>query len=250
MTKPQWRITKACGQCYVTVLFCLALWGVVGSASAHPADESGLLVRAKRHEVTVRLTFNILTLARFVKVDANGDGLIGISELDAAQPALAFYLTQHVPVEINRKPATLGADVTFDYLWPEARSTAPMTEPEFSSRNVDVTFKIATGSQLLEDVWIGFEFFEQTGPMHIIQGMFEKEADVTQVQFTAMQPEFLYDTGFAEDPFEKAAAPLTDNSNRIWLIRLAVLIALIVLGRVAALARRARKPPTRRGRRS
>lgn len=248
--------------------------GLHSSLQAHPADESGMRVRPKPHQLEVRLTFNILTLARFVKVDADGNGLIGISELDAAQAELAFYLTRHISLEINRQKSSLGADVEFDYLWPDARSTPPMTEPEYSGRNVDVTFVIPVEDRLLEDFWIGFEIFEQTGPLQIIRGVYEQDGQNTEVQFTAQEPEYLYDTGFATDPFvqeaEKKAkaaaaaaaavarakaqaqadAKTSSGDRRWWMVRVGVLIVLIVLGRHAALAKRARKMPTRRGRRS
>lgn len=220
-------------------------------------------VRAEPHQLEVRFTFNILTLTRFVKVDADGDGRIGISELDAAQAAVAFYLNQHVPMEINQQKAVLGADVEFDYLWPEARATPPMTEPEYSGRNVDVTFVLPIEDRVLGDVWIGFELFEQTGPMQIIRGTFEQDGQVTAVEFKADEPEYTYDTGYAEDPFVQEAerkrkavraAPAPTESGgsneRWWMARVVVLILLIVLGRHATLARRARKMPTRRGRRS
>lgn len=252
---------------FVFLVSCiaLALLGMgVGSLSAHPADESGMRVRTEPHKLEVRFTFNILTLTRFVKVDADGDGRIGISELDTAQVGVAYYLNQHVPIEINQQKATLGADVEFDYLWPEARATPPMNEAEYSGRNVDVTFALPLEDRVLADVWIGFEIFEQTGPMQLIRGTFEQDDQVTAVEFKADEPEYTYDTGYAEDPFiqeaekkrtageQVATAPVEAGASneRWWMVRVFVLIVLIVLGRHATLARRAKKMPTRRGRRA
>ncbi len=230
---------------------------------AHPADESGMRVRTEPHKLEVRFTFNILTLTRFVKVDADGDGRIGISELDAAQAGVAYYLNQHVPIEINQQKAVLGADVEFEYLWPEARATPPMTDAEYSGRNVDVTFVLPIEDRVLADVWIGFELFEQTGPMQIIHGTFEQDGQVTAVEFTAEEPEYTYDTGYAEDVFVQEAekkrkadpagtdpaGPVGDH-GRWWIVRVVVLIVLLVLSRYARPGRRAKKLLTERGRRS
>lgn len=251
---------------FVFHVSCIAL-AVLGMGVcpliAHPADESAMRVRTEPHKLEVRFTFNILTLTRLVKVDADGDGRIGISELDAAQAGVAFYLNQHVPIEINQKKAVLGADVEFEYLWPEARATPPMTDAEYSGRNVDVTFVLPIEDRVLADVWIGFEIFEQTGPMQLIHGTFEQDGQVTAVEFKADEPEYTYDTGYAEDPFVQEAekkrkaelaapAPMEagGSNQRWWMVRVVVLILVIVVGRHATLARRAKKMPTRRGRRS
>jgi len=198
-----------------------------------------------------------------VKVDADGDGRIGISELDAAQVGVAYYLNQHVPLEINQQKTTLGTDVEFDYLWPEARATPPMTEAEYSGRNVDVTFVLTLEDRVLADVWVGFEIFEQTGPLQLIRGTFEQDGQVTAVEFKAEEPEYTYDTGYAEDPFiqeaekkrkaAQAAPPPADagaSSERWWMVRVFVLIVLTVLAWHTTQAKRARRLPTGRGRRS
>lgn len=223
-------------------------------------------IRPKPHQLEIRLTFNILTLARFVKVDADGDGRIAVAELDAAQPGLADYLNQHVLLEINQQQAALGKEARFDYLWPDAAATPPMSEPEYSGRNADVTFTVEVKDKLLEDFWIGFEIFEQTGPMHTIRGVYEQDGQNTEVQFTAQEPEYLYDTGFADDPFvqkgEKDAkdgqdapppaspAETAADEEHWWLVRVGVLLVIMFLGKRAARARRSNPLLARRGRRS
>lgn len=264
-TPNRWR------KCWRVPLLIVFLAAATLAARAHPADESRLRVRPFPHRLEVRLTLNIYTLTRFVKVDADGNGLIGISELDKARPELAFYLNRHLSLQINQQKASLGADMEFEYLWPEARSTPPMTEAEYSGRNVDVTFVLPVEGRLLERVWLEFDIFEQAGPMHTIQGAFEQDAEVTEVIFTASKPEYEYLTGFADDPFVQEAEKKVEvagasskpssmpqagqedspgHNERWWMVRVAVLAALIVLGRRATLARRASKLPTRRARRS
>ena len=188
-----------------------------GSTQGHPADQSDLRVRPKPHQLELRFTFNILTLARFVGIDSDGDSKISMAELTAAHPRIAAYLNQHVHIEINRKKATLGSTVRFESLWPNAEQTPPMTEPEYAARNVDVTFNQFIDGKRLEDFWLGFEIFEQTGPMQTIRGIFEQDGRIEEVPFSVQDPEYLYDTGFANDPFEqeadKKAARLATSST-------------------------------------
>ncbi|MFZ2279954.1 MAG: hypothetical protein WAW39_19310 [Prosthecobacter sp.] len=171
------------------------------SAHAHPADQSEMRVRPKPHQLEIRLTFNILTLTRFTGIDTDGDRKISMAELTAAQPRIGTYLNQHIHVEINRQKAMLGSGVRFAPVWPDTAQTPPMTEIDYAARNVDVTFVQTIEGKVLEDFWLGFEIFEQTGPMQTIHGVFEQDGQIEDVTFSAQEPEYLYDTGFADDPF-------------------------------------------------
>lgn len=175
------------------------------SAFGHPADQSEMCVRPKPHQLEIRLTFNILTLTRFTGIDTDGDMKISMAELTAAQPRIGTYLNQHIHVEINRQKGLLGSSVRFESLWPDAAQTPPMTEIEYAARNVDVTFVQTIEGKVLEDFWLGFEIFEQTGPMQTIHGVFEQDGQIEDVTFSVQEPEYLYDTGFADDPFVQEA---------------------------------------------
>lgn len=207
---------------------------VIGhSALAHPADQSELRVRPQPHLLEIRLTFNILTLTRFVGMDADRDGKLSMTELDAAQPAIVAYLNEHIPFEINQQKATLGLQARFEYLWPDAAKTAPMTEFEYASRNVDVTFIVPVEGRLLEDFWLGFDIFEQTGPLQTIRGIYEQDGQILEVPFSVQEPEYLYDTGYADDPFvqqaEVAAAEARTSNGMIPLISVTALAGVLLL---------------------
>jgi hypothetical protein len=189
---------------FVAALVILSLV-IRQSACAHPADQSEMRVRPEPHKLEIRLTFNILTLTRFVPIDADGDMKISMAELAAAQPRIVAYLNTHVPLEINQQQAALGPQVRFKPLWPNADATPPMTEFEYAARNVDVTFTLSIENRLLEDFWIAFEIFEQTGPMQTIRGIYEQDGQITEVPFSVQEREYTYDTGFADDPFVQAA---------------------------------------------
>ncbi len=212
-------------------------------AHAHPADQSEMRARPQPHRLELRFTFNILTLSKFVRIDRDGDAKISMTELEAAQPRLTEYLNQRIPMEINQQKAVLGEQVSFAYLWPNAGETPPMTEFDYAARNVDVTFTLPVESRLLEDFWIEFDFFEQTGPMQTIRGMYEQDGQVLEVLFTLQEPEYTYDTGFAEDPFvQQAEARKTSVSEPVtwpsWLL-IPAFVALTFLYR-STISRRLR----------
>lgn len=161
-------------------------------------------VKPAPHELAVRFTFNLLTVVKCVRVDADGDGKLSVQELRAAEPAFTRYLNDHVRLEVNQQKAAWGEKARFDYLWPNFAKTPPMPEIEYAARNVDVTF-VLPQKALLEDFWIAFEIFEQTGPLQTIRGIYRQDENVLEVPFSFQEPEYTYDTGFAEDPFVQAA---------------------------------------------
>jgi hypothetical protein len=171
-------------------------------------------------------------LVKFVRIDADGDGKLAFKELKAAESSLVQYLNEHVKLEINQQKDRLGLQARFEYLWPNEETTPPMTEMVYAARNVEVTFT-KTLEPVLEDFWIGFEIFEETGPLQTIRGIFEQEGVIEEVPFSLQEPEYTYDTGFKEASPVKPAEPRpTENPSfwRRWMISLGVLIVLIGIG--------------------
>ena len=229
------------------LLSAIALLTISNRAWAHPADQSEMTVKPAPHELEARFTFNLLTVTKMIRVDADGDAKLAFDELKAAEPALTDYLNQHVKLEVNQKPSAWGSKVRFDYLWPNAAATPPMLEMEYAARYVDVTFTLPL-EKLLEDFWIAFEIFEQTGTMQTIRGMFHQNGDVLEVPFSFQEPEYTYDTGFAEDPFvqeaekkarEQAVKPAETASMKTgWWLTLPLLVLIVLWRSKAARHRR------------
>ncbi|MDP1587810.1 MAG: hypothetical protein Q8M07_08720 [Prosthecobacter sp.] len=212
------------------------------SARAHVADESSLRMKIEPHRLETRLTFNLFTLTRFVKIDSDGDTKISMAELTAAQPGIVDYLNRHVLLLINQQKTQLGTQAGFEWLWPNAMKSPPMTELEYALRNADVTFVHEFNDRPVENLWITFGIFEQTGPLQTIRGLFEQEGQVTEMPFSAQEPDFLYVTSYADDPFlkmkeEDAKAAAAPSGQRWWLLPALVLMALLVLGRKAVTGR-------------
>jgi hypothetical protein len=202
------------------------LWSVSLTAFAHPADISYLRVKVERQQLELRFTFNLLTLTRFVAIDGNGDKRIDKAELDAAEPGLRRYLTDHIRVRINDQPASLGLPNPLACLWPSPDTAPQAAEEEYAQRHVDVVFTQEV-QPLLADVWLGFEIWAHTGPLGTIEATYEQDQMRTHVPFSQSEPDYLHDTGFIAapppvlDPFEPPAPP-----NRMLLIASAGLAGL------------------------
>jgi hypothetical protein len=223
-------------------IFVLLSISLRQAAHAHVADESSLRIKIEPHRLETRLTFNLFTLTRFVKIDSDGDTKISMAELTAAQPGIVDYLNRHVLLEINQQKTNLGTQARFEWLWPDAMKSPPMTDLEYAMRNVDVTFTHEFKDRLVENLWLAFAIFEQTGPLQTIIGSFEQEGQVTEMPFSAQEPDFLYVTSFADDPFlqmkeEVHKAPAASSNQRWWMLPAVVLLALLLLCRKAVTRR-------------
>lgn len=188
-------------------LSCLLL--VTSSSWAHPSDISYLRLKVERQRVEMRFTFNLVMLTRFVgNLDTNADRHIDKAELNAATPVLLGFLGQKIQVEVNGKEATLGAAKPLECVWPSAGGMMHVAEADYPVRYVDITF-VQPVSPLLADVWLGFDLWEQTGPLGTIEATYEQDELRTQVPFSASEPDYLYDTGFAvESVFQEPAQSL------------------------------------------
>lgn len=222
--------------CFSVALALLPAGGLL----AHVDDESAMRMRLEPRRMELRLTFHLLTLGRFVPLDADGDAAVSKSELDNARPRLADYLRKHVAIEVNAQPAVLSAQPQFDYIWPHADNFPPVPLRELSSRYVDVIFTHDTSPALLEDVWLGFDIFEHAGPLHTVRGVFEQDGQLTEAPFSLEEPDYLYDTDYADHPpaqppavSKSAAAPETTpppgNRIRTLVLALAALMAAVFL---------------------
>jgi hypothetical protein len=167
-------------------------------ACAHPEDQCAMRVKPAPHALEVRFTFNLLTVTKCVRVDADGDGMISVDELKAAEPAFTRYLNEHIKLEVNQKSASWGEQAEFYYLWPRFAATPPLGEEEHAGRNLDVTF-VLPQKALLEAFSIRFEIFEQVGRLHTISGHYEQDGRVLEVPFSVQKPAHTYVTGYVEE---------------------------------------------------
>ncbi len=189
------------------VLIGIAL--LVADASrldAHPADVGHLRVDVSRQQLEVRLTFNLATLQRFAEMDADRSGSISHAELSAAIPEVEGTLRKVVRVSINDLDSNLGTSRPFHCVWPDPANDVPLAE--YIGRYVDLTF-VRNETDVIEDIWIGFDLFNGPNDLLTIQGRYQQQDQSLAVEFSALEPEFLYDTGYLpgkslEVPTERA----------------------------------------------
>ena len=200
---------------------------VVSGASAHPADISYLRVKVERQRLEMRFTFNLLTLTRFVQVDANGDNHIDKVELDAAESTLRHYLASHIQIRINDQPATLGNPAPLTCLWPSPEGPPHAPADDYGQRHVDFVFTQDV-KPVLQDVWLGFDIWQQTGPLGTVEATYEQDDVRTQVPFSQGEPDYLYDTGYLVAGAPLAQGPFAHHPPAPWPLWTAgaILVAL------------------------
>ncbi len=220
----------------LAVALCLALHPLF--VIAHPADTTPLLVRVERHQVEFRFTMNLLNAQRLVVFDRDGDKRLTRNEIDDAIPALRDSLRKHILIAINDEDADLGSLRQHDLLWPNA-DTAEISEADFALRSIDLTF-VREEESLIEDVWIGFDLFEQLGELHTVPGVFQQDGAFHEVSFSVTEPEYLYDTGYAEEiaTANQAPPPAPAPASLSWQRLSIIALALCLLAAISMIAAR------------
>lgn len=227
-------ITRAFIAFVVFALMC------AGHCLAHPADISQLRVRVEHDRVEFRFSINIATIARVVTIDANQDNHVSYAEITAAVPALRDYLAQSALVTINDEDASLGEFVKHECVWPNAETTM-ITPQDAGQRFVDFNFTMRWPKGV-QEVWLGFKVFERFGDLHVIQCIYQQPGEHdTPVDFSANEPDYLYDTGWLEGEFpaptNNATAPLvTANkastaTNTRWMYGVVSGVFLLAIAR-------------------
>jgi hypothetical protein len=161
-------------------------------ASAHPADISHLRVAIGAAEVEYRFTLNLASIDKIQQLDADQDGKITFGEVQSALPAAQAFVKESTLVAVNYEDTDLGTFTSYDYLWPEPE-TSTLLPTELAARLVDIGFR-KTYSAAVADVWLGFQWFDQLGDLHAIEGHFKQPGQPdTPVKFSVTEPEYLFD---------------------------------------------------------
>ena len=192
--------------------------------AAHPSDVSQLRVKLAHQQVELRFTFNVLTITRLVLIDTDHDQRITPEEFAKAAPLMADYLKKKVLISVNETETDLGSFSGYDCVWPHS-STGAVTDRDASQRFVDFTF-VKPWTDGVQDVWLGFQIFAETGDQHTIQAVYHQEGQPdSPVEFSQREPEYLYDTGWTEEDF-KAPPPA---KPRPWILSVSIAAVALLL---------------------
>lgn len=206
----------------------ILLLGWTVFASAHPTDVSYLRVKVEREHLEMRFTFNLAMLSRFAVLDRDGDQQLAASELTAAQPEVLRYLQEKVQVKINGQTAMLSSEMALEPLWPEAKTGKLVPTRDFPMRHVDLIFR-AKVPPPLASLSLDFSIWTETGPLSTVEATYEQGDLIMQVPYSATEPDYLYDTGFAvESVFEEVVSDSSSWAFVGWV--LGIVVGLIALG--------------------
>jgi len=199
------------------------------SAFAHNPDTSYCRVLITRHGLECKFTYDLNTLQKITAIDANGDGQISRTELEASTSAIEAFLRRHIYLDLNQRDAEFAeADPP---TWPENAATA-IPKADYGQRLVTFTFHNPMLSAP-EDVTITFDFFEQLGSSHTVLGAFVWNGHEDEVIFTRFEPDYLYDTGFLTPVTDQVAQFFRLGVRHIFLgyDHIAFLMALLFVKR-------------------
>ncbi len=203
-----------------------------------------------RERLDLRFTFDLFTLQKIAAVDADRDQRVTPGELQRAAPAIERFVRGHVRLELDGKSSLLGKAAPPE--WPrDAGDAIEAKDWHGAASLIAITFT-QTFARPAREVAISFDFFDTLGSRHTVLGAFEYAGGSEEVTFTQPEPDYLFDTAYADAPAAESAptrkqSPLLANLARFLRLGIAhifrgydhicFLIALLVVGRFRELVK-------------
>ena len=177
----------------------LSLFLLAATAGAHNTDTSYARVRIFDDHLEIRLTCDVFTLSKILPaIDANRDLALSREELRLATREVQRFFAAHVGLEINGKPAKLGG--AKDPFWPlDAPDPIPAKVWHANESLISFPFDVPLAAPA-KNVALNFDVFGVLGERHTVLGVFEYRGQPTEVVFTAVEPDYLFDIAFAGSP--------------------------------------------------
>lgn len=229
----------------VWLLACAFALVFAPAARAHTPDTSYARIIIRPSELELRFTFDLFTLEKITEVDADHSRSVTPAELQQAGPAIAAFIRAHVRLALDGEPAALGE--AGPPVWPRDAGAA-LGEADWHNNEslIAVPFRQPL-AQTPRDVTIAFDVFEAFGERHTLLGYFEFAGHTEEVTFTQPEPDYLFDTTYAEPGSAPAPAPPTLPASLLRFLRLGIehiflgydhlcfLIGLLVVSRLREL---------------
>ncbi|MGB8168637.1 MAG: HupE/UreJ family protein [Chthoniobacteraceae bacterium] len=235
-------------------ILALALLGIASAAEAHNPDTSYARIVIARDRLDVRLTLDLFTLEKITAVDANHDQQVTRAELAQAAPAIERFLREQVKLELDGKSAPLGEASAPE--WPRDAGDALAAKDWHSAASLVGIHFTQPLAQPAREVSILFSVFDAFGPRHTVLGAFEYGGGSEEVTFTREEPDYLFDTAYADAPpagsstapaVPRKESPLLANLTRFLKLgvghiflgydHICFLIALLVVSRFRELVK-------------
>ena len=179
--------------------FFLSLFLLAATSGAHTTDTSYARIRIFGDHLETRLTLDIFTLQRVVPdIDANRDAALSREELRRATPAIQKFLRSHVGMEVDKSASDLGE--AMDPFWPlDGPDPIPAAAWHTNESLISFGFDKALATPA-KSVALLFDVFDTLGARHSVLGVFEYHGKPTEVLFTLAEPDYEFDTVFADSP--------------------------------------------------
>ncbi|HYR57133.1 MAG TPA: HupE/UreJ family protein [Chthoniobacteraceae bacterium] len=241
--RPRSRIANPA---HVAALFLL----LALTAHAHNPDTSYARIAIARDRLDLRFTLDLFTLQKIADVDADRDQRVTPGELQRAAPAIERFLRAHVRLDLDGKSSPLGEAGA--PVWPRDAGDAIEAKDWHGAASLIAINFTQPLAQPAREVAISFAVFDALGSRHTVLGAFEYAGGSEEVTFTQPEPDYLFDTAYADAPAAESAptrkdSPLLANLGRFLRLGIAhifrgydhicFLIALLVVGRFRELVK-------------
>jgi hypothetical protein len=163
-----------------------------------------------KHALELRFTFDIATLHRIERLDADNDGKVTRAEAEKVAPEIAEFLRQSITLEVNGTKAELGALQPLG--WPVDAGES-VEEKNYGQTLVHFTFKQDSPQKVIEDFYVLYEVFAQLGAVHRAVANIEQEDKHMEVVFNQFEPDYLYDTFWREEAVSVARPASKDGGS-------------------------------------
>ena len=209
----------------------LALVAGHTSAFAHNPDTSYAQVKFTDSQISTRLTYDLFTLEKITKIDADGDGKITRDELRRATPAIEKFMRAHVHLELNGLKTDLGK--LGELGWPSGQSDV-IRATDWNSTDGLIHFPFTKDVvETPQTLALAFDVFDRFGPQHSVLGTFAGGGQPLEISFSQTEPDYLFDTGFVPSLASRLLRFLELGVKHIFLgyDHFCFLLALIVVSR-------------------
>jgi HupE/UreJ protein len=190
---------------------------------AHNPDTSYARIKISPDKVETRLTYDIFTLLKIVRLDDNGDGQLQRGELAAHAPQIAEFLRSKIGLAVSDDDESADLGQFAGFLWPPDVGEA-IPGADFHSANGLIPFDFVRQlEQPPPVVAIAFGFFQEFTDRHTVLGVFVCRGQEYETTFSKYEDYFEYSTGYepptaaaGEPPAEKRPQTQHALAERLW----------------------------------
>ncbi len=160
---------------------------------AHTPDTSYASVEFTLSTLRIEFRYDLESLTRLAKIDANQDGLILEAEFRQVESVLRRFLRDEIEFEINEQKTDFGEFEAARWLLGESA----ISVADWNQAIVAFPFERKI-REIPESITLNFNVFGKLGDRHKVLGVFKQpDKPAYEVIYTIFEPDFLYFTDYA-----------------------------------------------------